>query len=351
MNFKAILYLPVISAICIFTGCASLFDEHGSEFIFNVLPPSAGTSGKDIDWNRLAESMEKRLGSIYPDIRHEVSRTEDDHLSVKVSRIPEKDCDTFAGIIGRQGLLQFRLVHENNSELVEAMSKIPDKFMAPEGYEKMFLLDRKNNRIFYFVKSIPEMDGENICSAGSSIDNFGQRYIHISFNPRGASQFSEITRKNSKRQLAIVLDGKLYSAPVIQGVINGGQAQITGNFTREESKEIACRLVAGALPWKLELKEIRGDKSNCIPEDSRSDSELLQEDAQEGKPEAQHALGLMYYSGGMGLQQDYSRAAEWFGRAAISGSPEAAFWLGSLYYNGKGVPKSNAKALEWFRRS
>ncbi|HBC88422.1 MAG TPA: hypothetical protein DCZ94_15850 [Lentisphaeria bacterium] len=351
MKIKLSFYLFIFAFLCIFTGCVSVFNEHGNEIIFNVLPSSPEVSEKDIDWNKLAEAMNKRLDTIYPNIKHEVSRTEDDHLSVKVSKIPEKDSETFADIIKRQGVIQFRLVHEDSTKLVDSMLKDPDKFKVPDGYEKMSPLDKKNGRISYFVKVIPEMDGGNIINASSSIDQFGQRYIHVSFNSEGASKFAGITGKNVNRQLAIVIDGKLYSAPIIRTAINGGQAMITGIFTKEESKEIAACLVAGALSSKLEIKEIKGDKSNCIPEDKRSDSELLQEDARKGNSEAQYTLGFMYYSGGMGFSQDYSKAVEWFGKAAGQEHPLAQYAIGTMFYEGKGVTRDYVKSVEWFRKA
>ncbi len=73
------------------------------------------------------------------------------------------------------------------------------------------------------------------------------------FNDAGAKIFEEITAKYVKHRLAIILDGTLYSAPVIQERIEGGNAQITGSFTLEEAKDLAIVLRAGALPAPVRL--------------------------------------------------------------------------------------------------
>ncbi len=70
-----------------------------------------------------------------------------------------------------------------------------------------------------------------------SIDQrFNEPYVSLRFNEAGAKMFEDITAKNVKRRLAIILDSNLYSAPVIQEKIEGGNAQISGNFTLEEAR-------------------------------------------------------------------------------------------------------------------
>jgi preprotein translocase subunit SecD len=72
--------------------------------------------------------------------------------------------------------------------------------------------------------------------------------VGISFNSEGARIFDQVTGANVHKRLAIILDNTVYSAPVINERISGGQAQITGSFTPEEAKDLAIVLRAGALP-------------------------------------------------------------------------------------------------------
>jgi preprotein translocase subunit SecD len=81
--------------------------------------------------------------------------------------------------------------------------------------------------------------------------------VSLSFDARGARLFERITEANVGKRLAIVLDNNVYSAPVIQEVISGGKAQITGRFTMEEARDLAIVLRAGALPAPVKILEER----------------------------------------------------------------------------------------------
>jgi preprotein translocase subunit SecD len=79
----------------------------------------------------------------------------------------------------------------------------------------------------------------------------------LTFDSVGAKLFEQITGENIKRRLAIVLDNKVNSAPVIQDKISGGRAQITGRFTMDEARDLAIVLRAGALPAPVKIIEER----------------------------------------------------------------------------------------------
>ncbi len=80
-----------------------------------------------------------------------------------------------------------------------------------------------------------------------------QSQVNLQFDDEGGKIFEELTRKNVSKHLAIYLDGVPISAPVVQGVISGGNAQITGDFSLTEAKELVQRLNAGALPVPISL--------------------------------------------------------------------------------------------------
>jgi len=81
--------------------------------------------------------------------------------------------------------------------------------------------------------------------------------VSMTFNSRGARIFGRVTGENVKERLAIVLDGEVYSAPVIQDKITGGRAQITGRFSTDEAHDLAIVLRAGALPAPVNVLEER----------------------------------------------------------------------------------------------
>ena len=70
----------------------------------------------------------------------------------------------------------------------------------------------------------------------------GAPEIDVEFSQEGKELFAAVTRENINKRLAIVLDGQVYSAPVIRSEISGGRAQITGHFTETEAKELAARI-------------------------------------------------------------------------------------------------------------
>ena len=104
------------------------------------------------------------------------------------------------------------------------------------------------------LKKQAALTGDLLSDAKVSIDSrFSEPYVSISFNADGAKRFEEITAANVKKRLAIILDNTVYSAPVIQERIAGGNAQITGSFSMEEAKDLSIVLKAGALPAPMKM--------------------------------------------------------------------------------------------------
>jgi preprotein translocase subunit SecD len=97
------------------------------------------------------------------------------------------------------------------------------------------------------------MTGASLVDAYAEPDNLGRIHVAFKFNADGGKQFGIITGDNVGRRLAIILDGKVYSAPVIQTPIRGGQGIITGSFTDEKARDLALVLRAGALPAPLKV--------------------------------------------------------------------------------------------------
>lgn len=101
------------------------------------------------------------------------------------------------------------------------------------------------------------LSGRELETAGISPDSLGRMGVSLSFNSEGARLFEDATGRLVGRQIAIVLDGVVISAPVVQSRISGGQAQITGRFTADEASRLAIMLRAGALPVAVEIAENR----------------------------------------------------------------------------------------------
>ncbi|KII18305.1 protein translocase subunit SecD [Phaeobacter sp. S60] len=111
--------------------------------------------------------------------------------------------------------------------------------------------------VFYTVEAAPVVTGEELVDAQPSFDQNGRPAVSFRFNTTGARKFGDYTAENIGSPFAIVLDEEVVSAPVIQAHIAGGSGIITGNFTIEESTNMAILLRAGALPAGLEFLEER----------------------------------------------------------------------------------------------
>ena len=99
--------------------------------------------------------------------------------------------------------------------------------------------------------------GKDLKDARTAFDQFSRPVVSLKFNKEGARLFDEATAANVGKQISIVLDGIVVSAPVVQERISGGEAQISGRFSESEAQRLSIMLRAGALPVKVEVLENR----------------------------------------------------------------------------------------------
>ncbi|WP_297073426.1 protein translocase subunit SecD [uncultured Duncaniella sp.] len=100
----------------------------------------------------------------------------------------------------------------------------------------------------------PALSGDVITSATSDYDAMqGGNYVSMNMKPDAARQWARITAANLNKQVAIVLDNQVYSAPNVNSVIEGGRSQITGNFTTDEAKDLANVLKSGKMAAKVDI--------------------------------------------------------------------------------------------------
>lgn len=126
---------------------------------------------------------------------------------------------------------------------------------APRGVD---ILPGANDNATYPVESRVAISGERLADAKAGFDQrTNEPIVSFTFDSLGARQFAEITRDNVGRPFAIVLDGKVLTAPVIREPIIGGNGQISGNFTAQEATVLSALLRSGALPAPLTVIEER----------------------------------------------------------------------------------------------
>ncbi len=162
-----------------------------------------------------------------------------------------EDVNRAKEIIQATAQLELRLV-EAGPALVE--SGLPPLNSAVENLETLL---PTGESAWYQVERIPAITGRDLRNARQGIDfQTNTPNVEFSLHADGASRFRDFTTANLGRQMAIVLDRDVVSAPVIQGPIFN-EGQITGNFTTEEALDLALVLRAGALPASLEYQEER----------------------------------------------------------------------------------------------
>ena len=178
--------------------------------------------------NGLRDVIEKRVnvfGVSEPIIRTEYSKYTDEHrLVVELPGVT--DINKAISIIGDTPTLEFKIVDIETNKDGSTSTKLTDTGLNGN----------------YLKKSILNFDSYT-----------NKPEVLLSFNDEGKKMFADFTKNNIGKQMAIYLDGNAISSPNIREEIEGGQANISGNFTTEEAKTLVTRLNSGALPVPVKL--------------------------------------------------------------------------------------------------
>ena len=159
----------------------------------------------------------------------------------------ESDPAALERVIGQTAQLTFQMVDVENQQQALQSGLIPP--------DAEVLQDETGTP--YLVKRRILVSGENLTRASVGADQSGRPAIDFRFDGQGARRFGETTAQNIGRPFAIILDGRVISAPTIQGAITGGTGQITGSFSIESASELVNLLNGGALPAPLTVEERR----------------------------------------------------------------------------------------------
>ncbi len=233
-------------------------------------------------------------------------------IIVQIPGLKDADRKRATQLIQSAAFLEFAMVHEENDRLVEKLfnkglapegyrivslntranrgdyyqrdkAAVPDgtmdaafqerltRFQAPPGYR--FMLEEKvmdGQKLFmpYFVKQRYAMKGDALRNAGIEYDQLGRPYVTLAFDRKGERKFARITSDyapggarnpspEGRRYMAIIMDGRLYSAPYIKTAIYGGEAIIEGNFSLAEAQGLSIVLRSGSLPAPVKIIESR----------------------------------------------------------------------------------------------
>lgn len=265
------LFLLLVSLILLF-GCSKPQWEDFQGGIHLVLEvESKGSTSVDkentIEISNILEERIKQLG-----IKHRIVKIIGERqLIIQLPKV--KNPSMVIDLFRKSFLLEFKLLDDESPITTQLPSTIlpenEEKFLKqyvdkiPETDEILFgkIRNKETGKItkqVYLIEKQSLMTGEFLTEAKVNIDKrYNEPYISISFNSTGAKLFEKITASNIKKRLAIILDDNVYSAPVIQERISGGNAMISGSFTIQEARDIAIVLRAGAYPAQTSVVESR----------------------------------------------------------------------------------------------
>jgi SecD/SecF fusion protein len=154
-------------------------------------------------------------------------------------------------IAGKAAHLEFKIVSED----VDLIQKA-DAGTIPPGFEYKKVKGSPNEEMV-LLALLPVLTGEHLTTASVGFDQYGSAIVQLTLDREGGKIFDKVTFQNIGKRLAIVMDGQVYSAPVIRDRIPNGKAQISGNFKAAEASDLALVLRAGALPAPVTVVEER----------------------------------------------------------------------------------------------
>jgi SecD/SecF fusion protein len=232
--------------------------QGGSSFLVRLVPPK-DENGKPRtitpDMQQQAVEVIRRRVDQFGVSEPVITSQGSDRILVQIPGLDTAKIDEARAQLQRVAKLEFKLVHPQNSTLVPQIES--GQTFTPPGYE---ILDgvksgKAGQPEKYLVKKKPELTGAQVTRAQARFEQRGYE-VDLSFNAEGGKTFARVTGQNIGNELAIVLDGQVISAPVIQSEISNNSASITGNFTAQEATDLASAL-QNPLQTPVVIDEVR----------------------------------------------------------------------------------------------
>ena len=178
-----------------------------------------------------------------------IQKQGEDEIIVQLPGVTDRE--RAIDIIGKTAMLEFKIVSDDPAKLKDALAGT-----VADGYELKYTLEDNEPML---LEKKAALVGDALTGAEVRFDQgqFNEPIVSLKFNAAGAKKFSEVTASNIGRRLAIVLDGKVQSAPRIKDAIPSGEAVITGRFDVQQAQDLALILRIGALPAPMHIEEER----------------------------------------------------------------------------------------------
>jgi len=232
-------------------------EEEGDGVLFYALTGRWKKEIRDRTMSQVLEVLRRRINDPVRGIPDSiVTRQGDDRVLVQIPG-GQIDRGRARALLKSTGFLEFKIVLDRADDEKLLLAKHPGGLDEDE-QQIMTEKDPKTQRVVaaYLVPKTADITGEYLDDARVGFDRQQRPLVNFRFNPEGGRIFGELTEKNIGKQLAIILDHNVYSAPVVRSRIST-RGQITGRFTSQESADLAVVLRAGALSVPVVIEEER----------------------------------------------------------------------------------------------
>jgi len=172
------------------------------------------------------------------------------------------DVDRAKEIIGRTALLELKLVEQgpfpSEESAMQAVSNVvpPDMELVSGAEDVAATGGGTPSTVYYLVRRVAPVTGRDLRTSRPTLDENNLPAVSFTFNQDGAQRFGQFTEQNIGRGLAVMLDNRVFTAPVIQSRISD-EGRITGSFTQQEAQDLSLVLRTGALPAPMDILEER----------------------------------------------------------------------------------------------
>lgn len=204
---------------------------------------------------QVIQNRVRDFGLVEPSIQ----KAGDNRILIQVPGASQEDRERIVDLIKKSAVLEFKIVREAAADKETLLAKY--EVSSEEELRSQGLMIHEGetgneNEAFYITEENANVTGEFISDARITFDNFGRPSVGFRFRGEGATRFGTLTENNIGERLAIVLDGKIQSAPVINDKITY-EGTITGDFTSQEAKDLALVLRSGSLPVPVVVQQER----------------------------------------------------------------------------------------------
>jgi len=227
--------------------------QGGTSFLIRLIPQTERGITPDL-LEQAVEVIRKRVDQ-YGVSEPVITPQGKDRILVQIAGLDTNQMEEAKSQLQRVAKLEFAIVDEGDPARVERIQK-GEEVMDPSFVLKTYRPDKdKTESTQILVKRRAALTGEYVTRAFAYFDQQGYG-VSLELNAEGAKLFDEVARQNKGRQMAIILDGEVISAPVLQSDHFGGRAQITGNFDDKEARDLASAL-ENPLRVPVQIEETR----------------------------------------------------------------------------------------------